>query len=79
MHKFFTKLEKPSFRSTLGLFLSKNFKKNPSQKNSSKLILNLYATAGAQPESFQGRGGFVKLGYSDKHFVKNSSKKGPTG
>ena len=28
---------------------------------------------------FQSRGGFVKLGYSDKHFVKNSRKKGPTG
>ena len=32
---------------------------------------------GAQPEIFQGRGRFVKLGHSDKHFVKNSRKKGP--
>ena len=29
-----------------------------------------------QPEIFQGRGGFVKLGHFDKHFVKNSGKKG---
>ena len=34
---------------------------------------------GAQPEMFQGRGGFVKLGHFDKHFVKNLIKKGPTG
>ena len=30
---------------------------------------------GAQPEIFQGRGGFGKLGDLDKHFVKNSMKK----
>ena len=35
--------------------------------------------AGAQPNIFQGRGGFVKLGHLDKHFVKNSRKKGPVG
>ena len=29
-----------------------------------------------QREIFQGRGGFVKLGHFDKHFVKNSIKKG---
>ena len=29
----------------------------------------------AQPEIFQGRGGFVKLGYSDKHFIKNQNEK----
>ena len=34
---------------------------------------------GAQPEIFQGRGGLVKLGHFDKHFVKNSRKKGPAG
>ena len=34
---------------------------------------------GAQPEIFQGRGGFVKLRHFDKHFVKNSRKKGPAG
>ena len=34
---------------------------------------------GAQPEIFQGRGGFVKLAHFDKHFVKNSIKKGPEG
>ena len=27
--------------------------------------------AGAQPEIFQGREGFVKLGHFDKHFVKH--------
>ena len=32
---------------------------------------------GVQPEIFQGRGGFVKLEHSDKHFVKNSRKKRP--
>ena len=35
------------------------------------------AYTGAQPEMFQGSGGFVKLGHSDKHFVKNSRKKDP--
>ena len=33
--------------------------------------------SGAQPEIFQGRGGFVKLGHFDKHFVKNSRKIDP--
>ena len=36
-------------------------------------------TSGAQPEFFQDRVGFVKLGHFDKHFVKNSRKKGPAG
>ena len=36
-------------------------------------------SAGAQPEMFQGRGGFVKIGHFDKPFVKNSRKKGPAG
>ena len=27
--------------------------------------------SGAQPEIFQGRGGFVELGHFDKLFVKN--------
>ena len=34
---------------------------------------------GAQPDIFQGRGGLVKLGHSEKHFVKNSRKKGLAG
>ena len=34
---------------------------------------------GAQPEIFQGRGGFVELGRFDKLFVKNTRKKGPAG
>ena len=38
-----------------------------------------YSSSGAQPDIFQGRGGFVKLGHFDKHFVKNSRKKGPAG
>ena len=29
----------------------------------------------AQPEIFQGRGGFAKLGHFDKHFIKKSTKK----
>ena len=35
--------------------------------------------SGAQPEIFQGRGGFVELGHSDKLFVKSTQKKGPAG
>ena len=35
--------------------------------------------AGAEPEIFQGRGGFVDFGYFDKHFVKTQEKKGSTG
>ena len=34
-----------------------------------------------QPETFQasGGGGFVELGHFDKHFVKNTRKRGPAG
>ena len=39
----------------------------------------LFSHAGAQPEIFQGSGGFIKLGHFDKHFVKNTQKKGPAG
>ena len=28
---------------------------------------------------FQGGGGFVELGYFDKHFVKNARKESPLG
>ena len=35
--------------------------------------------AGVQPEIFQGRGNFVKLGHFDKHFVKSSRKERPAG
>ena len=31
--------------------------------------------AGAQPEIFQDRGGFVELEHLDKHFVKNTRRK----
>ena len=31
--------------------------------------------SGAQPEIFQGRGGFVELGHFNKHFLKNTRKK----
>ena len=41
--------------------------------------LVLFPHAGAQPEIFQGRGGFVELGHFDKHFVKNTRKKDPAG
>ena len=37
------------------------------------VLLGHYIYAGAQPEIFQGKGGFVKLGHYD--FVKNSRKK----
>ena len=33
--------------------------------------------SGAQPEIYQGRGGFVKLGHFDKNFIKKSRKKAP--
>ena len=33
--------------------------------------------SGAQPEIFQGRGGFAELGHFIKHFVKNTRKKVP--
>ena len=33
--------------------------------------------AGAQPEIFQGKGGFVEFGHFDKNFVKITRKKGP--
>ena len=39
----------------------------------------LFPHAGAQPEIFQGRGGFVELGHFDKHFVKHTRKKDPAG
>ena len=35
--------------------------------------------SGAQPDIFQGKAGFVKLGHSNKEFVKNSRKKSPAG
>ena len=41
--------------------------------------LKLTRVPGAQPEIFQGRGGFVKLGHFHKRSVKNSRKKGPAG
>ena len=31
--------------------------------------------SGAQPEIFQGRGSFMKLGHSDKHFVSKIPEK----
>ena len=34
---------------------------------------------GAQPETFQSRGGLVGFGYFYKHFVKNGRKKGSAG
>ena len=34
---------------------------------------------GAQPDIFQGRGGFVKLGHFDKHFIKKSRRKATQG
>ena len=41
--------------------------------------LVLFPYAGAQPEIFQGRGGFLELAHFSKHFVKNTRKKGPSG
>ena len=39
----------------------------------------LTSLSGAQPEIFQGRGGFVKLRHFDKYFIKKSRKKAPQG
>ena len=36
-------------------------------------------SACTQPENFQGKGGFMGLGHFNKHFVKNTRKKDPTG
>ena len=41
--------------------------------------LSQRGSSGAQPEIFQGRGGFMKLGHFDKHFIKKSRKKVPHG
>ena len=38
--------------------------------------LVLFLHADAQPDIFQGRGGFVELGHFHKHFTKNTRKKG---
>ena len=40
-----------------------------------QLFFDIKPTTGAQPEIFPDRGGFVKLGHFNKHFVKNSRKK----
>ena len=32
-----------------------------------------------QPEVFQGSGGFIESGNFNEHFIKKTSKKGPTG
>ena len=37
------------------------------------------AGSGAQLELFQSSGGFLELAHFDKHFVKNTRKKIPTG
>ena len=49
--------------------------------NATALFHNIYiiTITGIQPKVFQSRGGFVKLGHFDKHFVKNSRKKGSAG
>ena len=36
-----------------------------------------YIYAGAQPEIVPGRGGFLKLGHFDKHFLQKSRIKSP--
>ena len=44
-----------------------------------KLKKHLQLYTGAQPETFQDRGGFAELGHFDKIFVKNTRKKGSAG
>ena len=41
--------------------------------------MDYISNTGAQPEIFQGRGGFVNLGHFDKYFIKKSRKKAPQG
>ena len=45
----------------------------------SRIYFRKRPVSGAQPEIFQGRWGFVKLGHSDKHFIINSRKTAPQG
>ena len=45
-----------------------------SSEQKSDCLYHIYA--GAQSESVQGRGGFLKLRHFDKHFLKKSRMKG---
>ena len=38
-------------------------------------LIHLKIDAGVQWDIFQGKGGFVELGYFDKLFIKNARKK----
>ena len=49
------------------------------QSLSSSLNHNDNYHFGEQPEIFQGRESFVKLGHFDKHFIKKLRKKAPQG
>ena len=42
-------------------------------------MLALFCCADAQPEIIQGQWGFLELGHTNKHIVKNTWKKGYTG
>ena len=44
--------------------------------HSSCTTLNI-VISGVPPETFQGRGGLMKLEHFDKHFTKTQEKKGP--
>ena len=55
------------------------YKETLAQVFSYEFCENFKNTSGAQPELFQGRGGFVKLGHFDKHFIKKSRKKAQQG
>ena len=57
----------------------RNRMKNKLNKDFEYLEHLSYVIAGAQSETFPGRGGFLELEYFDKHFVKKSRKKGPVG
>ena len=46
-----------------------------SSEQKSDCLYHIYA--GAQPEIVQGRGGFLKLGHFDKHFLKKPKIKSP--
>ena len=63
--------------------MPKQASQSPCQKIMARSCLGVgqvpKTNTGTQPETFQGRGGFVESGHFDKHFVKNTTKEVPTG
>ena len=55
------------------------FKSTEIVQSMSLQSMSLQHGTGAQPEIFQARRSFLKLGHFDKLFVKNKRKKGSAG